>query len=235
MLNPYGYISLSLFGIYDPISKNFNFDLKNSELEPLKIKSESTVYNISSFWEIMALMVMFHIVSYILSLLMSRWNVYEKWLWCIKIVKCLLARTIDILTFSYYIRSVMEFTQIMLVSAINEINNWDTSQFLRVVSLVVAHIVLLFYIMLSGIILYLALSSYKFAEDKHNKIGECFRGIKPNKKHKLFVFILFLRRIVFLAITITFTFIKSQPMIVFLSILQIWYSILYKNIFGLQS
>ena len=75
-------------------------------------------------------------------------------------------------------------------------------------------------------IFWLSLSSYKVLKDNHNKIGEIFRGIKMQKMSKLYVTILLIRRVIFIAFLITLVFLQPWIVISILSLLQLWYLIL---------
>ena len=130
-----------------------------------------------------------------------------------------------IYTFGYYIRSILEFSQYALISAVNEVYIWNPSQSLHTVSLIVALVLLILFLILIGFIVYLSLSSYKVIENSHNKLGELFNGIKDNKKHKIFVSVLLTRRLVFVATLISLVVISSPTLIISLSCVQLGYLI----------
>ena len=61
--------------------------------------------------------------------------------------------------------------------------------------------------------MHLSLSQYTTSEDEHNKIGEFFAGIKMNKKSKLFIYLLVLRRSIFVTLLVILASISSKILI----------------------
>ena len=82
------------------------------------------------------------------------------------------------MTFGYFIRTILEMTQILLISSINEVYRANTLETLDIVSFIIAILILSAFILLNVFIFYLALSPYRVEEDEHNKFGELFSGIK---------------------------------------------------------
>ena len=60
--NPSGLIPFQSIGIYKSILGVFDFDLSNPTFESLDIKSDSTVYNSSSFFVLLALFLIGHYI-----------------------------------------------------------------------------------------------------------------------------------------------------------------------------
>ena len=114
----------------------------------------------------------------------------------------------------------------MLISAINEIYYWNSSESLRIVSLVTAFALLMLFIVLLWFTLFLSLSSYKTIENEHSKIGEIFNGFKMQRKHKIFASALLLRRLIFVAVLISLMRISSPIVIGILGFAQLVYLII---------
>ena len=99
ILNPYDFISLKKISIYGSVVNNFNFALSNSLLEQLKIKSDSTVYNISSFLSVLIFVALFHLVVFITHIIVSKMNTERKWVKLKRFIKWITWKTFHILTF----------------------------------------------------------------------------------------------------------------------------------------
>ena len=102
VLNPYGYIAFSKIFLYDTVMKNFKFDLSNSLLEQLKLRSDSTIYNLSSFFCVIILAAVFHVFICIISVIVSKMSSEGKWSRIKILVKWITNKTLHILTFGYY-------------------------------------------------------------------------------------------------------------------------------------
>ena len=228
VLNPFDYLNLkgsSTF--YDKIKESFNFELSNSLLDPIGIKSDSTLYNMYSYILSHICIVFLHFVIYISYRLVrclnsdGRWGQIVKWsLWGLN-------KALNFLTFGYYIRSLLEINQLLLISLTYEIYKFNASNFVRIVSLSTAILLLLLSIVCFILIIFtiiIAFSSYQVDENEHNKLEEIVKGIKTDKKFKIYSPILLFRRAVFVVILITFTFASSKLIIGILSFLQLIYA-----------
>ena len=69
----------------------------------------------------------------------------------------------------------------------------------------------------------LSISSYATDEDKHNKLGELFSGLKMDKKFKFYVVILIFRRAIFVVLLLTWVSVASRLLIGVLAFLQLIY------------
>ena len=72
-LNIYWYIPFKKIGF--SIIEKFNFDLTNTLLEPLKVKSDSTIYNTYPFFSFLLIIGWLHVLVYIFFRLISKWNI----------------------------------------------------------------------------------------------------------------------------------------------------------------
>ena len=119
-------------------------------------------------------------------------------------------------------RFILEMNQYLLLSSIYEVHSFDISKPIKIISLVVAIIILLFWVYLIIFVVVLSLFSYEAKEDGHNKIGELFSGVKMQRKMKMFVAILLQRKLVFILLAILVS-ISSRMLIGILSIFQVFY------------
>ena len=127
------------------------------------------------------------------------------------------------MTYGYYIRFILEMNQYLLVWSISEIHNFNTTQPLRLVSLIIAFLILCGWLMLITIIFLLSLSSYETIDKERNYIGELFSGVKMQRKTKLYIWVLLIRRLVFIVLLINLTMIPSPFLIGILTLIQLFY------------
>ena len=181
-LNPAGYIPFKRVKTYGSAIDNFNYELSNSLLEPLEINSDSTVFNTYSFFTTLALLIPVHLFVFILYSCWGRREVRNRWLWWKKVFKWIITKSFTILTFGYYIKSIIEMNQYFLVSSVYEIYNFNTSQTWRIISLIFALLLFLFLIIFVIWIAYLAFTTFLIIKSKHNKFGQLFEGFKSTEQ-----------------------------------------------------
>ena len=210
IFNPFGFISYPSIKGMNPITQNFDFKLTDSLYESLSVNSDSTINNTYMFMWFMLIVALNQIIIYILYKYTSKWSTDGKCGKLMIIINKLLTKTIQILTFGYYIRSVLEYNQYLLVTSIYEISLWNTSETLRIVSLSIAIIIWASILFLIIIIGYLSQSAYKVVENSYNKIGEVFNGIKEGKKFKFYITVLLLRRFLFISVLIALSSSNSR-------------------------
>ena len=106
---------------YRSFINKFNIKLSNQSLSSLGVYSDSTFYNFNKFFILQILMGLFTAFIYFLWILLlrSREDGYCKR--PILILKWWVSKTYLFMTFGYYIRSILEMTQILLISSINEV------------------------------------------------------------------------------------------------------------------
>ena len=221
-LNPFG--ALFSINFVESLTDLFKINLSNSRLELLNISSDSTAYNTAPFAWFLLLIVIIHTLTYLFWKIIFRLR-GDKWSWFVKSLKCISNKVLNYLTFGFYIRSILEYTQYLAICIINEFYYWNTSQPIWIISLFIAFILLWVYLLIFGIILFLAVSSYRLAENSHNKLAEFFEGIKFNKRHKLYIAIQFVRKTVFIIVLLTLAPKSSVVVIIWLSVIQLSYVI----------
>ena len=221
--NVYEYLPLRNLNLYPSVLRNFEFELTNSSLEPLGIKYNSTFANMVSTIEWTFLMIIFSILVWLLRILFSRFRYSQRWSCLTKVLYWILDRIFRIMIFGYFIRSVLEMSQFILISSVNEMYNWNTENVYRLNSLAFSILMILIFLLMVGLALYLIFSSYRLNESEHNKLEEFFRGIKKDKKHKFYVILLLLRRTIFVTLLITWTWISSRVLTSVLTVIQVVY------------
>ena len=145
--------------------------------------------------------------------------------WVLRHLKIGFEKVLNLLSFGWYIRYILEMNQYMLISSINEINAFHVLNKQESISLTFAFVVIFIAILLIICSIFLALSSYEAIDKEHNMIGELFSGVKMQKMTKLYVSVLLIRRASYVVILLILTFIHSWILIWIMSIIQLWYII----------
>ena len=218
-------LNFNSIGIYNSVIEKFDFDLSNPTLDLLDVKTDSTIYNISSAILFILLIIPLHLIISLISKLFNNTNSEGEWIRLKSIFKVVINKILLMLTFGWYIRYMLEMNQYILISSLHEIINFHSSNTLKVVSLVFSILILCLCISIIVFVLYLSLSSYEAIEESHNKLGEFFNGIKMQKKFKLYSSILLIRRFVFIILLLSLVSIKSWMLVGILSIIQFFYVI----------
>ena len=118
--------------------ENFHFNLSSQMYSPCNIESDSALYNIfplifttSALWTL-------HIVCALIKIKLCRSFEIRRWKICSKIINTVYLY----LTFSYYIRVVLETNQYLLITSIYEIYSFNISSPLRIISLAAAFVIM---------------------------------------------------------------------------------------------
>ena len=221
-INPSDYIPFKSIGSSERYIDKFKFDLSNSQLETFGIESDSSFYNVYPTISSLLTGVAIHIFLYTLSKIVFKWR-SNRWPWFIKFLKWIINKILNILTFGFYIRTLLETNQFLLISSINEIYQFNTYGAKRIISLIFAFFVLYICIMMFVFVFYLTFSSYKMKDEGHSKLGEFFAGLKLQKKFRVYVLFLIARRTIFVIVLVTFVSFSSTTVTSILSVLQAIY------------
>ena len=223
-LNPFEYIPLEKIQFYRSSFGDFNFNLSNSSLDLLEIKSDSSLYNTYSFFNTLILIMLAHFWVFVwYKLLGYLYQDSSDSLWK-KLIKWPIAKLYIMLTFGYYIRGLLEMNQYFLISSIYEIYNFKTTG-LALISLIFSFFLLLLCCSLILATLYLVFSSYKIVENEHNKFEEFFVGVKESKRYRFYVAAQLMRRATYVAILITPKWFSNKVIISSLTALQVGFAI----------
>ena len=221
--NVYGYFPLNKLSFYPAFLRNFEFELTNKLLVPLNIKYDSTFANIISFLAWTFLMILFCLFVYFIKIFASKFRESRRCSCVAKFQYRIVEKLYKIMTFGYFIRNALEMSQFILITSINEVNEWNTSYSYRLISFAFSILMILIFILMIILVLYLTFSSHRLNESEHNKFEEFFRGLQQNKKHKLYVTLLLFRRLGFITFLITCIFIPSRILIITLALFQLIY------------
>ena len=203
--------------------RKFEFDLTNQSLEPLDINYDSTFANTSSVLVYTFLMVLISLLIYFIRKLAYKCRESQRCSWGAKTQYWIVDKLYRMMVLGYFIRNGLEMSQFILISSVNEIYQWNTTDSYRLLSFVFSISMILIFVLVVLLVLYLTFSKYRLNEREHNLFEEFFRGIQQNKRHKFYVTLLLLRRFLFVILLITWLFISSRVLIIVLSLIQVVY------------
>ena len=221
--NIYEYFSINKLSIHLSFLKKFEFDLTNQSLEPIGINYNSTFANTSSVLFYTFLMVLISLLIFFMRKLAYKCRESQRWSWGAKIQYWIVDKLYRMMVFGYFIRNWLEMSQFIIISSVNEIYQWDTTDSKRLISFIFSIIMILIFLLVVILVLYLTFSTYRLNEGEHNLLEEFFIGIQQNKRHKFYVALLLLRRFLFVILLITWLFMSSRVLIIVLSLIQFFY------------
>ena len=221
--NIYEYFSIYKLNMNPSFLRKFEFDLTNQSLEPLDINYDSTFANTSSVLVYTFLMVLISLLIYFIRKLAYKCRESQRCSWGAKTQYWIVDKLYRMMVLGYFIRNGLEMSQFILISSVNEIYQWNTTDSYRLLSFVFSISMILIFVLVVLLVLYLTFSKYRLNEREHNLFEEFFRGIQQNKRHKFYVTLLLLRRFLFVILLITWLFISSRVLIIVLSLIQVVY------------
>ena len=206
-LNPFSYLQLKFNDNYSFVSNYFDFGLENDNLENLGIKSDSTIVNITSF--ILSLIIFWILHLWIVLIQKFLWNESKSNCWnhILSLTHWFLKKLVVLFAFAMYIRIILETNQYILISWVSEIHQFNILGIKRIISISIAFLTFSVWMAIILIIFLFALSkqSFQFSEsqEKRNKFANLFEGVSLDKKSRLFVSLLLMRRAVFVIMLIS--------------------------------
>ena len=222
-LNIYNYFSIYKMDINPSFLRKFEFDLTNKSLEPLGINYDNTIANTSSVMVYTFTMILISLFIYFMKKLVYRCRESKRCSWCTKTQYWIVNKLYRMMVLGYFIRNGLQMSQFMLISSVNEIYQWDTTDSYRLTSFLFSVSMILIFLLVVILVLYLTFSTYRLNEREHNLLDEFFRGIQQNKRHEFYVTLLLLRRFWFVILLVTWLFISSRALIPVLCLIQAFY------------
>ena len=105
-LFPFDYFKFKKLFFISYLIDRFHFELQDPKFEPLGFDSDSTIYNICSFFILIFNVMVLHICLFIFHKILQRWLLSPVICsWFLKILLWVSKKLLDILTFSYYLGS----------------------------------------------------------------------------------------------------------------------------------
>ena len=140
---PISLFPLQNFNFYSSIFDKFDFELHDLSLEPMGIKSDSTIWNILAILLVLIGCAFYSLYHIDLRNCFEKYRTVENRLKIISACIWLIDKAYFIMTFGYYIRLMLGMNQFLLVSAVYEIYSFNTSKNLKIISLAIAFFVMI--------------------------------------------------------------------------------------------
>ena len=229
-LNPFSYLQLKLNGNYSFVSNFFDFGLEDKNLEKFEIKSDSTIANMTSFLLSIIIFGILHFWIFLAQKLLAKESKSNCWNYVLLCIHWFLQKKMVLFTFALYIRIILETNQFILITWVSEIYQFNFNETKRIISIIIAFLILIAWMAVIVITILFTLSNdaYKISkpQDKRGKFVQLFDGISLNKKSRLFVWLLLIRRAIFVILLITIGQKSSTIVISVLVGLQLIYLVL---------
>ena len=223
-LNLGALFSLEDFPFYRTFIEHFDFEVNNSDFVDFGLKSNSSLYNTISLFATFILTVLLHIYLRLLKILLNRCGPWTSVWWCsLRLTRWIIDKVVIMLTYSIYIRFILQATQFWLIACIYEIHMLKFSQMYCIMSFAFAVALLSGIFVLIGVIIYLSLSSYLVYEEFHNNIGEFFVGIKMDRKFKIYAALMLIRKLLFAGVLVFWMHLNWLPIIIILWLIEALY------------
>ena len=208
---------------YKSLFQRIYFEQSDPTYKLLNIESESTIYNIFPLLFMIALISLISVIVNLLFWLLTKWNIQGVWPKIACVIEFLKNIVIKVIKLNIYIRLIMIISLYILVSITNEVNNFNSSNPWRIVSLI--FIIWLMFFFIAKIILVFSLSvTYGgVSNDNYEVFEEFFRGIKNERESRIFCTIHLIRKIYYVIILVIYPSIDTWPMISMIVIYQIAY------------
>ena len=165
-----------------------------------------------------------------MTLVLTKKSKSNCWSYVLSGIHWFLQKLMVLFTFTMYIRIILQTNQFILICWVSEIYQFNFYEIKRQISTIIAFLVLIAWIIIIVIMIFFTLSqsAYKFSElpDKRNKFSHLFDGVSLNKKSRMFVWLLQIRKVVFVILLITVGPKSSIIVISFLVGLQLIYLVI---------
>ena len=201
---------------YQLLAEKFDSNWSNSDFKEFGLSANSSILNFNSFFSSLIDLITLHVLVLILKKFLDNWCNWDFWRCPMDWFKWIIDKCTIIMMYGLYIRFIMQMHLFLLVYSIYDIYSFNLSNLFNIISFSFAIFILILCLSFTGIVLYLSLSSYETSDEEHNKIGEFFIGIKMEKRYKFFVFVLILRKTLFVILLISLMSISSKVMIIIL-------------------
>ena len=226
-LNPFSYFQSNSGGDSNFVSNFFDFGLGNSNLEKLGIKSDSTIVNIYSFILSMIIIWVLHLWIKFIQKFLKKESQSGCWTKLLFFVHLALTKLMVLFTFALYIRIILKTNQYILISWIFEIYHFDYYGFKRKASIAIAFLTLIAWLVLIIVTIVLAVSKSVYSNpestEKRSKFVQLFNGVSLDRKSRLYLPLLQLRRVIFVTLLITVEPVSSILVISILVGLEVVY------------
>ena len=223
---PYDYIPFKKLSYSSSINDIFDSDQNDETLAKVGVVSASSFVNNYSLFSSFLSVALLNLCVLVVMLLVNKREIKGKWEKPFKVFKWLVQKVYYILTFGYYIRTVIESYQFLLISSVSEINIFNVNSSSHMSSLVVAFLILIVWIIFAIFSLILVSASIPKTNNEHNKFSELYAGLRNTTWARVYLTFQLMRRILFVVLLITLAQVSSSAITWTISSLQIIYLIM---------
>ena len=154
------------------------------------------------------------------TLVLAKESKLNFWSYLLSCIHWFLQKLMELFTFALYIRIILESNQFILIAWVSEMYQFNFNETKRKISIIIAFLILIAWIALIVITILITFSKdvNKLSEskDKKSKFAHLFDGLSPNKKSRLFAWLLQIRRAIFVILLIIF---GPKSLIIVISVL----------------
>ena len=197
--NPFDSFGSNKFSYSSVVIDYFDYTQNNNILSLIGVDSGSTFVNIYPLLSSVVYTIFAHFIVLIIYKISIKWlNRSNTWL--LRIWRALITKAFVVLTFGYYIRTIFESYQILLISSISEILNSNYQTLPHILSNSIWFLALLVWLMYLLFAFWRTFYKYAIDVNSSSKLEEFFSGLKDTKKAKLYTTLFLVRRIAFISL-----------------------------------
>ena len=168
------------------------------------------------------------------TLVLAKESKLNFWSYLLSCIHWFLQKLMELFTFALYIRIILESNQFILIAWVSEMYQFNFNETKRKFSIIIAFLILIAWIALIVITILFTLSNsankLSESQDKRSKFANLFDGLSPNKKSRMFAWLLQIRRAIFVILLIILGPKSSIIVISFLVGLQLIYLLFLASI-----
>ena len=164
------------------------------------------------------------------TLVLAKESKLNCWSYLLTCIHWFLQKLMVLFTFALYIRIILQSNQFILIAWVSEIYQFNFNETKRKISIIISLLILIAWIALIVITTLFTFSKdvnkISESQDKRSKFAHLFDGLSPNKKSRLFAWLIQIRRAIFVILLIILGPKSSIIVISFLVGLQFIYLLL---------
>jgi cysteine-rich repeat protein len=203
--------------LFSSLLEFFDFGQQNPTLEMMGVENGSTLKNIFSQIFIIFVVVIFHLFA----ITLRNWDPDDSSGKFTKAIRWLCKRLWRLLTFTIYIRTILQWSQFMIIASVSEIYTLETKTLPHLVSFWIAWVTLIFlslFFFLGTYLWYQRLDNIEYITN--SRFQEFFSGLKKTNSGISFNLIILLRRGVVISWLVWFSWFSPIIHIISTSLLQ---------------
>ena len=164
------------------------------------------------------------------TLVLAKESKLNCWGYVLSCIHWFLQKLMELFTFALYIRIILQSNQFILIAWVSEMYQFNFNETKRKISIIITFLILIAWMALIVITILFTFSKdvnkLSESQDKRSKFAHLFDGLSPNKKSRLFAWLIQIRRAIFVILLIILGPKSSIIVISFLVGLQFIYLLL---------